>query len=317
MINFMQKTFTFQHTTVAYEDVCEGFGADLPEGIGADLPEDIGADAPEGIGADARRRKPVVVFIHGFAEEGTVWKHQVAALREKYRLIVPDLPGSGLSPLLKASSEAGKGSSPGGPSSIETFAELIHALLRHEKIDHCCMIGHSMGGYITLAFAGRYPEYLSGFGLFHSTAFEDSAEKQQTRRKSITFIQENGVRPFLKQSTPNLFADRFKQTQPGEVEALLQRGERFSREALTGYYEAMLNRPDKREVIEKSPVPVLMIIGKQDNAVPLKESLQLISLSEMTFVYIMDQVAHMGMWEAIPESNEALMEYLRFTFREY
>ena len=297
----MQKTFLFQHTTVAYEDVCAPSDADAP----GDSDTDAGADAPRSPGD---RKKPVVVLLHGFAEDGTVWKHQVAALQAQYRLLVPDLPGSGLSPQLKSGVE--------DAPSIETFAELIHALLRHEKIDHCCMIGHSMGGYITLAFAERYPEYLVGFGLFHSTAFEDSVEKRQTRRRSITFIEENGGRPFLRQSTPNLFADRFKQNQPGEVEALLQRSERFSPDVLTGYYEAMLRRPDRRDVMEKSPVPVLMIIGKQDNAVPLKESLQLISLAEMTFVYMLDQVAHMGMWEAVPESNKALMEYLRFTFRD-
>jgi pimeloyl-ACP methyl ester carboxylesterase len=283
MIIFMQKTFTFQHTTVAYEDVCEG--------------------------------KSAVVLIHGFAEDGTVWKHQVAALRGKYRLLVPDLPGSGLSPLPTG---GGTGTDPlsGGASSIETFAELIHALLRHEAVDRCCMIGHSMGGYITLAFAERYPEYLWGWGLFHSTAFEDSAEKKQTRRRSIAFIQENGAMPFLRQSTPKLFADRFKLEQPQEVEALLRRNERFGPDVLVNYYEAMLRRPDRREVLAGSAVPVLLIIGKRDNAVPLKESLELVSLAEMTFVYIMDQAAHMGMWEAVPEANKALDEYLDFAFKE-
>lgn len=279
----MQKTFLFRQTAIAYEDVC-------------------GTASP---------RLPVVVLLHGFAEDGTVWKNQVTALSDNYRFIVPDLPGSGLSPLLKEAD-------PGGESpSLETFAELIHTLLAHEKVERCCMIGHSMGGYITLAFAERYPECLEGFGLFHSTAFGDSEEKKQTRRKSITFIREKSARPFLRQSTPNLFADRFKQTRAGEVEDLLQRNERFNPEALIGYYEAMIVRPDRREVMARTALPVLVIAGKQDNAVPLKESLQLVSLAETTFVYMLDQVAHMGMWEAVLESNKALQEYLTFVFRDY
>jgi pimeloyl-ACP methyl ester carboxylesterase len=297
MTIFMQKTFTFQHTAVAYEDIGPAVG----------------------------KGRHTVLLIHGFGEDGTVWKHQAALLQNHYRLIIPDLPGSGLSPLLRVplTSVDATGAAPlpeatpppgetTGPS-LETFAELLYALLRHEKIEKCCMIGHSMGGYITLAFAERHPGFLSGWGLFHSTAFEDNTEKKQARRKGIAFIQHNGAQAFLKLSAPNLFTDSFKQAMPEEVAALIQRGSQFSEAALIQYYEAMLRRPDRRDVLRSSLVPVLLMIGKQDAAVPLKESLQLTSLAPMTFVYILEQAAHMGMWEAPLETGSALLEYLRFT----
>src|ERR1700761_237963 len=101
----MQKTFTHARDTIAYEDTGKG---------------------------------PVVVLLHGFAEDSTVWKHQVAHLAAHYRVIAPDWPGSGLSPS-------------GTMLSMEHFAQLLHALLSHAAIQRCCLIGHSMGGYVALA----------------------------------------------------------------------------------------------------------------------------------------------------------------------
>ena len=276
----MQKTIAFQHTTVAYEDTGKG--------------------------------KPVI-FIHGFAEDGTIWKHQVALLQEYYRVIVPDLPGSGLSPLMEDGADSPSlETSP----SMETFAELVRSLLRHERIEKCCIIGHSMGGYITLAFAALFPECLCGFGLFHSTAFADSPEKQQARKRGIAFIQENGAQAFLKQSIPLLFGDRYKAAHGDEMCRLIQRNAQFNGVSLIRYYEAMLRRPDRRNVLSTSQVPVLLMIGEQDNAIPLNESLQLTTLAELTFVYLLEQTAHMGMWESTEKTADALLEYLAFAFRK-
>jgi pimeloyl-ACP methyl ester carboxylesterase len=65
------------------------------------------------------------------------------------------------------------------------YADCIHALLRHENISSCIMLGHSMGGYITLAFAEKYPLLLTGLGLIHSTAFADSEEKKKNRARAL------------------------------------------------------------------------------------------------------------------------------------
>jgi pimeloyl-ACP methyl ester carboxylesterase len=277
----MLKTLTHRHATVAYEDAGQG---------------------------------SVVVLLHGFAEDSTVWKHQVGWLSDHYRIIVPDFPGSGLSP------HWAPDSSPEGPDrwnpSVEDFAELIKAILTHENIRHCCLIGHSMGGYVTLAFAEAYPELLSGWGLFHSTAFADSPEKQQARQKGIAFIQENGTAPFLKQSMPNLFAKRFKETHPDQVASLIQRGSLFNPATLIQYYKAMLRRPDRRAVLSSSMVPVWLMIGEQDPAVPLKESLEQTALAQTSFVHILEDVAHMGMWEAVTEVRETLSAYLTYIFKD-
>ena len=109
--------------------------------------------------------KPVVL-IHGFGEDGEVWKNQIEFLKDKFQLIIPDLPGSGKSEMIN-------------DMSMEGMAEVIYSIIHEEKIKSCILIGHSMGGYITLAFAEKYPEYLTAFGLFHSTAYADNEEKRK------------------------------------------------------------------------------------------------------------------------------------------
>src|SRR5438309_1230925 len=127
---------------------------------------------------------PAVVLLHGFAEEGRIWKKQFGFF-SGYRLLIPDLPGSG-------------GSEGTEDMTMEGLARSIHDFLEQLSVKKSILIGHSMGGYITLAFAEKYPEQLCGFGLFHSTAFADSEEKKETRRKGIRFIEEHGAYEFLK-----------------------------------------------------------------------------------------------------------------------
>ena len=268
----MEKTLTYRRQTIAYEDTGHGH---------------------------------VVVFLHGFAEDSTVWKHQVVALAPHYRVIAPDWPGSGLSPLAADASP-----------SMESFADLLHALLVQEKIDRCCVIGHSMGGYAALAFAEAYRGYLTGLGLFHSTALADTPEKKQARTRGQAFIRENGSAAFVKQATPNLFADRFRETHADEVTALIQRASLLPPEALIGYYQAMLERPDRTRVLASGAVPVLLIAGALDKAVPLAESLQQTALAPMTFFHLLEETAHMGMWEAPEAAAKILRDYLGYVYQK-
>src|SRR5689334_10381217 len=120
-----------------------------------------------------------LLLIHGFAEDRKVWDKQVAFLSEHCKLIVPDLPGSGQSELLQVGE---------GKVNLEDYAECIHALMNNEGIAKCILLGHSMGGYITLAFAEKYPEHLVAFGLVPSTAFSDNDAKKEDREKALKTI---------------------------------------------------------------------------------------------------------------------------------
>jgi pimeloyl-ACP methyl ester carboxylesterase len=240
-----------------------------------------------------------VVLLHGFAEDHIVWNEQVEFLQQHCRLIVPDLPGSGQSDRLMKEEV-----------SMEDYARAVDLLLQVEKIDRCGLFGHSMGGYITLAFAELFPDKLAGFGLVHSTAFADSEEKRNTREKGIKLIEEYGGYNFLKTSLPGLFTDLYKQQHPERVSELVERGKLFRNEALVQYYTAMMNRPDRTDVLQKSTVPVLFIIGSDDTAAPEADLLQQVHLAAVSDIHIVQDVGHMGMWEKASEVNGYLLDFI-------
>lgn len=246
-----------------------------------------------------------VVLIHGFGEDGTVWHYQRSFLKDHFRLIIPDLPGSGQSEFLSIS--------PGRSSFIiDIYADCIKQMLDREGIRECTMLGHSMGGYIALAFAQHNPERLNGLGLVHSTAFADSEEKKATRKKGIAFIQRYGPQEFLKQSIPNLFGEQFTRENPGQIEALIARAGNFTAPALVQYYEAMTERPDRTETLKKTVNPVLFIIGEEDKSVYLQDSLKQCYLPGKAQIDILPGVAHMGMWEQKDQTNDTVLKFLNY-----
>ena len=248
-----------------------------------------------------------VVLVHGFGEDSRVWDAQLNALKD-YHLIVPDLPGTNRSEMID-------------DMSMEGMAAALEKLIVHETATvyykegepgSVIMIGHSMGGYITLAFAEKHPQMLRGFGLFHSSAYADTEEKKQNRRKSIDFIQRNGAYEFLKTAVPNLYATENRESLAEEIKAHLETTHNFSPEMLVSYYQAMIDRPDRRQVLQEAHVPVLFILGKHDTAVSFDDGLEQSHLPRSSYVHILENSGHMGMREQTGEANEHLQKYLDF-----
>ena len=241
-----------------------------------------------------------VILIHGFGEDGNVWEQQISCLKDHFQLIIPDLPGSGKSEMT-------------GDMSIEGMADVIAQIISTEKIKKLAVIGHSMGGYISLALAEKTPELLSCFGLFHSSAFADSEEKKAARLKSIAFIKNNGAYEFLKTMIPGLFYKGQDGSQPSDPykNSLIENGKAFSTLALVSYYQAMINRPDRTKVLKTFPSPVLFVMGIHDNAIPIQQSLQQCYLPMESHVHILRNSAHMGMLEETERSNQILVQFLQ------
>lgn len=246
-----------------------------------------------------------VMLLHGFGETGEVWHQQVEFLKDDFKLIVPDLPGSGGSAIID-------------DMSMEGLAGAIKAIADEEGIDTgnndvLTMVGHSMGGYITLAFADKYPQYLDAFGLFHSSAYADSDEKRTTRKKGIDFVRQHGAFEFFKTATPNLFSPITKQKNPSLVDSFIESLRNFSSEAVILYYEAMMQRPDRTEILKKTDLPVLFVIGEHDNAVPPQDSLQQSHLPRTSFIHVLKDSGHMGMLEEAEKSGLILKEFITET----
>lgn len=245
-----------------------------------------------------------ILLIHGFGEDSNVWSNQVEHLKEKYMVIVPDIPGSGKSTMLEGLSQA---------ITLGDYAVCLQALLLHEKITECFVFGHSMGGYITLAFVELYPNFVKGFGLVHSTAFADNDEKKQNRQRGIEMMEEYGAGAFLKNVIPTLFGKAFKEQNPQTIQKLVDEAQEFSTQACQQYYTAMMNRPDRHLALKNSKVPVLFIAGTEDVAAPLNDVLQQSKLPAISYIHVLDGVGHMGMLEAPEKVNEYLADFITQT----
>jgi pimeloyl-ACP methyl ester carboxylesterase len=241
--------------------------------------------------------KHTLMLIHGFCENKDIWKRQVAMLSKTYKLICPDLPGFG-------------DSDTANPISMEDMADGIKYILDEEVIGKVTMIGHSMGGYVTLAFAQKYIDRLNGIGLFHSTASEDLPERKENRTRSAEFIKENGTIPFTKTLVPKLFAPDY--SDENIISEVAQMANSCSAEGLIAGTLAMRDRKNYENLLTKLNIPVLFCIGKKDSIIPAENLYTQSNLPQKSMVCAFPLSGHMGMLEEIDLANNTIDKFVSF-----
>lgn len=255
-----------------------------------------------------------IVLLHGFGEDLRIFENQVNFLKNYYKVITPNLPGVGNSTSLGANITSEHEPVEWMENGITEYADSIALLLNHLNVQECILFGHSMGGYITLAFVEKYPQYVKGFGLIHSTAFADSIEKKENRKRSIELIETYGGLAFLKNVIPTYFAKKDNDTNSKFINELIDKANSFDSKVLQQYYFAMMNRPDRTTVLVNSPVPVLFIIGTEDIAAPMQDVLKQVHLPKCSEFHILENVGHMSMLEATYVLNTHLHTFCNNIF---
>ena len=253
---------------------------------------------------DEGKGRQTILLIHGFGEDHGVWKNQIEFLSAHYRIIAPNLPGVYCKPLAIHHSQA---------PSIRMYVEVLHELMHHLGIEQYFIVGHSMDGYIGLSFADYYINHVQGLILLHSTTYEDNEAKKMSRMKVAEFIQEWGVSKYLETATPNLFGDAFKKTNPGIIQDIIEGGLGISQEAMIQFVFAMRNRKAMTHLLEQSNMPVWMIAGDSDLAVTIQDSLEQIKLLPSSNSLVLENVGHMGMFEATDQVNEFIHQCIQST----
>jgi pimeloyl-ACP methyl ester carboxylesterase len=251
---------------------------------------------------DEGKGKQKLLLIHGFGEDHGIWKNQIAFLSTHYRVIAPNLPGVHCKPLALHHSQA---------PSMRMYVEVLHELMHHLNIEQYYIIGHSMGGYIGLSFADYYVNHVQGLLLLHSTAYEDNEAKKISRMKVAEFIQEWGVSKYLETATPNLFGDAFKKFNPAAIQNVIDSGTDISPKAMIQFVFAMRNRKAMTHLLQQSNLPVWMIAGDADLAVPIQDSLEQIKLLPSSNSLVLENVGHMGMLEATDQVNEFIHQCIQ------
>ena len=242
-----------------------------------------------------------IVLIHGFTESLEIWDEFSLKLSENYRVITIDLPGHGRT---KCSHKE---------YTMEMIADCVKLVLETIQVKNCLMIGHSMGGYVALAFADKYPYMLKGFGLFHSTALADSLEAKENRKRTIEIAKHNHIN-FLQNFIPDLFAPENVERLKNEIENLKKEAQKnMTSDGIIASQNAMLNRKDYLNLLASTELPVLFIFGKKDKRIPFDKASLQINLPIHSEVTILD-VGHMGYLEAPKETLHSIESYANLVF---
>lgn len=224
-----------------------------------------------------------LLLLHGFMEDSSIWKDMEDSLSNKFKIIKIDLPGHGKSGLI---------------AEIQTMEEMAGAVkevvdaLRLPKIN---ILGHSMGGYVSLAFAEQFPEYLASLTLFFSSALEDDEEKKQIRRRSIDII-DKAYSMFVNNSIPTLFSPNERISLEDKINLAKEIALSTDKEGVKASQLGMVERRNRVDVLEKFDGKILIITGKHDGAVKNDIFLNQLPNRENIKIYTLD-CGHNGHWE--------------------
>ncbi|HUX83978.1 MAG TPA: alpha/beta hydrolase [Chitinophagaceae bacterium] len=245
---------------------------------------------------------PAVLLVHGFPFDGSIWMHTAGTLSSGFRVIIPDLAAWGLSKRLPL------------PATLDGLADQVYQVLVREQAGPAVLFGHSLGGYVVLSLAARYPDAFLGIGLVHSTAEADSPGKRDGRVRAMEMIRSQGSLPYLEQMIPSLFSATFALRHPDILEKLIRQFGGIDPKLLLGYQQIMLERPDRCQVLKQARVPVLFAAGKLDPVVPPDAILPQMGLPRVASILWMEEAAHMGMYESPDELEQSLNGFAGFCF---
>ena len=236
-----------------------------------------------------------LVLLHGFCESGKMWNYFAEKLSDNFRVICPDLPGFGDSPIF------------GDRITLEEVAVQLEEWMEENHIADPIVIGHSLGGYVTLALLELMGNRIKAVGLFHSTAFPDDEEKKGMRNRTITFLKKNGVEKFVMSFVPPLFPEKRREELSAEIESAIEDAKRSSLDGLIAYAGAMRDRKDRLEILKNFARPKLLIAGTEDSAVKIEAS----RAQQDAFSHYVELqgVGHMGMVEEREKSLEVVRDF--------
>ena len=240
------------------------------------------------IAFDRRGNGIPLVLLHGFPLDHHLWDEVVPLLESTFDLIIPDLRGFGDSTTIDS------------PNSIDDYASDIAGLLDYLGVPKAAIVGHSMGGYVALAFARLYPARVSGLGLVSSQVLADTPERKEGRYKSAEDVSANGIGSVLDAMTPKFTADE-----------RLQSYARTSMEkqqpaAYVGALKAMAGRPDSTSLLSSFQFPVVIIHGDGDALIPIDRAREVKAALPEAHLVEIGGAGHLPMMEAKEKTAEAL-----------
>ncbi|PTT09654.1 alpha/beta hydrolase, partial [Flavobacterium sp. HMWF030] len=235
-----------------------------------------------------------IVLLHGFLENKKMWLDYVTLFSDKHRIITIDLLGHGKSEPL------------GYVHSMEENANVVHEVLEHLKIEKATILGHSMGGYVGLAFAELFPKSIQKLVLLNSTSREDSAEKKLNRTRAIKAVKQNYV-GFVSLAIANLFSENNRTRLADKIENVKTEALKTPLQGIIASLEGMKIRKDRESLLQQNLFPVLLILGKKDPVLNYEDSIS--QIEDTTGELVSFEDGHMSHIENKEELKTILLNF--------
>lgn len=237
-----------------------------------------------------------IVFLHGFLENKKMWNTFIPEFSKKYRVITIDLLGHGDS------------ESMGYVHAMEDNADVVYTILNELRLRKAIFVGHSMGGYVALAFAELYPEFMKGLVLLNSTSRADSDERKANRDRAILAVKQN-YNTFVRLSIANLFSENNRERLSSEIEYVKEEALKTPLQGIVASLEGMKIRKDREVLLHFSNYPILLILGKKDPVLNFEESVEQIDGTKVELITFPD--GHMSTIENQDELKVVLSSFFK------
>ena len=249
--------------------------------------------------ADSGKGDKCVVLLHGYLESMYVWDDFLPLLTPEVRVITVDIPGHGIT------------DSVAEVHTMEMMADILHDMLDAMGIERVTMVGHSMGGYIALAFCEKYPESLDGLVLLSSPPNADTEQKVENRRREIELVRA-GKKDMLAKVAPEAgFAVQNRKRFKDYIEDLVEQVHITDDDGIVALLEGMITRKDQNEMLRESAVRQLFILGKLDNYISVEVAEAFIEKNPQAQVAWLENSGHMGFIEEPQACAEALLGFVK------
>lgn len=240
----------------------------------------------------------VVFLLHGYLGSSEVWNGFREKLASKFRVISVDLPGHGLSEVY------------GATHTMEFMATVVKELLDSLDIHKVFLTGHSLGGYVTLAFLEMYQEYLSGYCLFHSHPFSDSPEALEKRKREIAIVSAGKKDLIYPDNIERMFADSNLENFSEQLGRSKEIASRIPGKGIIAVLKGMMVRPSRLWVMENGKVPFLWILGSMDKYIPYDIIQAKVKLPSNARVVVLQNSGHMGFIEEADLSVKIICDFV-------
>lgn len=237
-----------------------------------------------------------IVLLHGYLENAGMWDFHASQLAQYYHVITIDLLGHGQTECL------------GYIHTMEDMADAVHAVLKSLKIKKAAFVGHSMGGYVALAFAELYPDNCNGLVLLNSTSKEDSEERKQNRDRAIKAVKKDFV-VFIRMSIANLFSEDNRESLDSEIEQVKQEALQTPLQGIIAALEGMKIRESREKLLHTANFPILLILGKKDPVLNYEDNKKQIEGTKVELISFPD--GHMSHIENRDELLAVLIDFMK------